>query len=152
MEIKTVGKRWCISIDKPWLRSFFQVSGLRIKGETRWPIEILWTWRILRSIKIRMLNGLEKTLERKVPERERRWQLAEETAVYGVKNESFPQGWPITTEHVSWHLTPETWQLTTDDWNQIAMTILANNSFDLHPNDGKTHLEMILMTPLWFVT
>jgi hypothetical protein len=24
-----------------------------------------------------------------------------ETAVYGVKNESFPQGWPITTEHVS---------------------------------------------------
>jgi len=50
---------------------------------------------------IRMLNGLEKTLERKVPERERRWQLAEETAVYGVKNESFLQGWPITTEHVS---------------------------------------------------
>ena len=40
---------------------------------------------------IRMLNGLEKTLERKVPERERRCQLAEETAVYGVKNESFPQ-------------------------------------------------------------
>jgi len=26
-----------------------------------------------------MLNGLEKTLERKVPEGERRWQLAEET-------------------------------------------------------------------------
>ena len=50
---------------------------------------------------IRMLNGLEKTLERKVPERERRWRLAEETAVYGVTDESFPQGWPITTEHVS---------------------------------------------------
>jgi len=48
-----------------------------------------------------MLNGLEKTLERKVPERERRWQLAEETPVYAVKNESFPQGWPIITEHVS---------------------------------------------------
>jgi hypothetical protein len=48
-----------------------------------------------------MLNGLEKTLERKVPERERRWQLAEETAVYGVNDESFPQGWPITTEHAS---------------------------------------------------
>jgi hypothetical protein len=30
---------------------------------------------------IRMLNGLEKTLERKVPEREFRWQLAEESAV-----------------------------------------------------------------------
>ena len=48
-----------------------------------------------------MLNGLEKTLERKDPARGRRWQLAEETAVYGVKNESFPQDWPITTEHVS---------------------------------------------------
>jgi len=43
-----------------------------------------------------MLNGLEKTLERKIPERERRCQLAEETAVYGVKNESFPQaGFPL---------------------------------------------------------
>ena len=50
---------------------------------------------------IRMLNGLEKTLERKVPERERRWQIAEETAVYGANDESFPQGWPITIEHAS---------------------------------------------------
>ena len=50
---------------------------------------------------IRMLNGLEKTLERKVPERERRWQLAEERAVYGVNDESFPQGWPITAEEAS---------------------------------------------------
>ena len=50
---------------------------------------------------IRMLNGLENTWGRKVPERERRWQLAEETVVYDVKNESLPQGWPITTEHVS---------------------------------------------------
>ena len=48
-----------------------------------------------------ILNGSEKTLERKVPERERRWQLAEETAVYGVNDESFPQGWPITAEHAS---------------------------------------------------
>ena len=29
-----------------------------------------------------MLNGLEKTLERKVPERDRRWQVAEETWEY----------------------------------------------------------------------
>jgi hypothetical protein len=58
-------------------------------------------WRILKSIKIRMLNGLEKTLERKVPERERRWQLAEESAVYGANDESFPQGWPITAEQAS---------------------------------------------------
>ena len=44
---------------------------------------------------IRMLNGLEKTLERKVPERERRWQVAEKSAVYGVNYELCPQGWPI---------------------------------------------------------
>ena len=49
---------------------------------------------------IRILNGLEKTLERKIPERERRWQLTEEAAVYGVNDESFSQGWPVTTEHV----------------------------------------------------
>jgi hypothetical protein len=48
-----------------------------------------------------MLNGLENTWGGKVPERERRWQLAKEMVVYGVKNESFPQDWPITTEHVS---------------------------------------------------
>jgi hypothetical protein len=48
-----------------------------------------------------MLNGLEKTLERKVPERERRWQLAEESVVYGVNDESFPQGCPITAEPAS---------------------------------------------------
>jgi len=54
-----------------------------------------------------MLNGLEKTLERKVPERERRWQLAEETVVYGVTNESFPQaGFPLTPETLM--PTPET--------------------------------------------
>jgi len=45
-----------------------------------------------------MLNRFEKTLERKVPERERRWQLAEESAVYGVNDETLSQGWPITAE------------------------------------------------------
>jgi hypothetical protein len=44
---------------------------------------------------VRMLNGLEKTLERKIPERERRWQVAEQSAVYGTDNEYCPQGWPI---------------------------------------------------------
>jgi len=33
---------------------------------------------------IRMLNGLEKTFERKVPERDRRWQISEESAVFGL--------------------------------------------------------------------
>ena len=44
---------------------------------------------------IRMLNGLEKTLERKIPERERRWQVTEESAVYALTDEPHPQGWPI---------------------------------------------------------
>jgi len=56
---------------------------------------------------IRILNGLEKTLGRKVPEREHRWQLAEETAVCGVKNESFPQaGFPLTPD--TFMLIPDT--------------------------------------------
>jgi hypothetical protein len=49
---------------------------------------------------IRMLNGLEKTLEWKVPERERCWQSVEETAVYGVNDESFNRGFMLLTpEH-----------------------------------------------------
>lgn len=44
---------------------------------------------------IRMLNGLEKTLERKIPERERPWQVTEGSAVYGSNDEPSPQGWPI---------------------------------------------------------
>ena len=44
---------------------------------------------------IRMLNGLEKTLERKLPERERRWQVKEGPAMYGSIDEPHFQGWPI---------------------------------------------------------
>jgi four helix bundle protein len=47
---------------------------------------------------IRMLNGLEKTLERKIPERERRWQISEESTAYGAKDEPLLQGWPIAAE------------------------------------------------------
>jgi four helix bundle protein len=36
----------------------------------------------------RMLNGLEKTLERKLPERERRWQVKEGSAIYGSDDET----------------------------------------------------------------
>ena len=39
---------------------------------------------------IRMLNGLEKTLERKIPERERRWQISDQTERFTVKNEAYP--------------------------------------------------------------
>ena len=44
---------------------------------------------------IRMLNGLEKTLERKLPERDRRWQVAEESEAYGVNQEMCSPGWPV---------------------------------------------------------
>jgi four helix bundle protein len=47
---------------------------------------------------IRMLNGLEKTLERKVPEKDRRWQVAEETPVYDTDNELSYRGWPVHVE------------------------------------------------------
>ena len=43
---------------------------------------------------IRMLNGLERTLERKLPERERRWQVKEESAVYGSYDDANTRGWP----------------------------------------------------------
>ena len=54
-----------------------------------------------KQLYLRMLNGLEKTLERKIPERERRWQLAEETAAYSANDESFAQDGPIKTENAS---------------------------------------------------
>jgi four helix bundle protein len=44
---------------------------------------------------IRMLNGLEKTLEQKIPERERRWRVAEESAVYSSNNDANTRGWPV---------------------------------------------------------
>ena len=39
-----------------------------------------------------MLNGLEKTLERKIPERERRWGMSEDSAVYDSNAESSHHG------------------------------------------------------------
>ena len=47
---------------------------------------------------IRMLNGLEKTLERKLPERERWWQVIEGPAMYGSNDEPHFQGWSIDVE------------------------------------------------------
>ncbi len=42
-----------------------------------------------------MLNGLEKTLERKIPKHDRRWQISEESAVYGANDELVLKNWPI---------------------------------------------------------
>jgi hypothetical protein len=44
------------------------------------------------------LFGLEKTLERKVPDRERRWQVAEESAEYSVNYKAHSPGWPIPSK------------------------------------------------------
>jgi four helix bundle protein len=44
---------------------------------------------------IRMLNGLEKTLERKLPERERRWAVSDPLEVYNDDIEPADCGWPI---------------------------------------------------------
>jgi four helix bundle protein len=38
---------------------------------------------------IRMLNGLEKTLERKLPERERRWQVSDQSEEFNVNVEVY---------------------------------------------------------------
>ena len=43
---------------------------------------------------IRMLNGLERTLERKLPESERRWQVSEGGEAYDSLSCACPRGWP----------------------------------------------------------
>jgi len=47
---------------------------------------------------IRMLNGLEKALERKIPERERRWQVSEEPVPFGTDDGPLDTGWPSDSE------------------------------------------------------
>ena len=43
---------------------------------------------------IKMLNGLEKTLEQKLPAQDRRWRVEESPAPYGPNPELCPPGWP----------------------------------------------------------
>jgi four helix bundle protein len=43
---------------------------------------------------IRMLNGLEKSLERKLPEGDRRWVAREHSGIYSDKLELDDTGWP----------------------------------------------------------
>jgi len=47
---------------------------------------------------IKMLNGLEKTLEKKLPPRERRWSIAESIEQYDDGEDSRHIGWPATDE------------------------------------------------------
>ncbi len=44
---------------------------------------------------IRMLNGLEKSLERNIPEKDRRWQVKEDSAGYGPTDDAPSIGWPV---------------------------------------------------------
>jgi hypothetical protein len=84
--------------------SDFGVSGDAMATKDFWKIKGYLTERLYEEYRdrykecIRMLNGLEKTLEQKIPERERRWQVAEESAVYGADNERYPQDCPIREE------------------------------------------------------
>ena len=55
---------------------------------------------------IRMLNGLEKTLERKLPQGERRWFVNEDEEAYEENTEVVDSGWPAVSEVRN--LTPET--------------------------------------------
>jgi four helix bundle protein len=56
---------------------------------------------------IRMLNGLEKTLERKVPDKDRRWQVSEEFSVYKSEIELYFSGWLKPQESDSPCLKPD---------------------------------------------
>lgn len=47
---------------------------------------------------IRMLNGLEKTLERKLPEGERRWVVREHSESYSDSTGHADLGWPVLPE------------------------------------------------------
>jgi hypothetical protein len=47
---------------------------------------------------IRMLNGLEKSLEKHLPEKDRRWLVAESSAEYNVSQNFLPPGWPPLLE------------------------------------------------------
>ncbi|MGD9241022.1 MAG: four helix bundle protein [Desulfobacterales bacterium] len=47
---------------------------------------------------IRMLNGLEKTLEQKIPKQEQRWQIAEEPAAFDPDDEPLPHGSHVAAE------------------------------------------------------
>jgi len=52
-------------------------------------------------VKNKYLDGLEKALERKVPEKDRRWQVAKEPLTYNARSELHHNGWPIDTDDES---------------------------------------------------
>ena len=67
--------------------------------------QIFYEYRERYTECIRMLNGLEKTLERKLPAKDRRWHVAEQHETYGSETELSQPGWPATDTR---HPTPDT--------------------------------------------
>ena len=57
---------------------------------------------------IRMLNGLERTLEHKLPMKDRRWQVSEDYSSYEANAEYSVSGWPIPLEADLPTLNPDT--------------------------------------------
>ncbi len=69
--------------------SLYKVSGVRFQwgwGDDEKPFV---EFRDRYKECIRMLNGLEKTLERKIPERDRRWQISEQSEGFAVNYEAY---------------------------------------------------------------
>lgn len=60
--------------------------------------EIYGSFRARYKECIRTLNGFEKTLERKLPEGERRWVVRESSQGYTINSELLDPGWPIPSE------------------------------------------------------
>ncbi len=65
----------------------------RQKGYTS--ADVYESFRVKYKECIRMLNGLERTLERKLPQGERRWVVGEHQQDYGNNNELSDSGWPV---------------------------------------------------------
>jgi four helix bundle protein len=60
--------------------------------------EIYGSFRARYKECIRMLNGLEKTLETKLPEAERRWAVRDGPEGYRINSELLDSGWPTPSE------------------------------------------------------
>jgi four helix bundle protein len=57
-------------------------------------VEVCGTYRARYKECVRMLNGLEKALEQHLPEKERRWTVAETPSDYGTPGDLVLPGWP----------------------------------------------------------
>jgi four helix bundle protein len=60
--------------------------------------EIYGSFRARYKECIRMLNGLEKTLETKLPERERRWVVRDRPEGYRISSELLDSAWPTPSD------------------------------------------------------